>query len=160
MSGTGKSTVLIQLARRGHPRAGHGITVAGFLPDGTWDEPRMWAFLNSEDSVLVSGTVENQGHFYTALRHVVLLSAPLPGGRDRGTHLAGRTRAGPAGECVVRWPGSVADLRSIDGVKSRPATSPASNWRGRDSGLFLITAFLAELVAAYRGPPAVRKKRC
>jgi len=52
--------------------------VAGFLPEGTWDEPWMWAFLNSEDSILVSGTVENQGQFYTALRHVVLLSAPLP----------------------------------------------------------------------------------
>jgi len=38
----------------------------------------MWAFLNSEDSVVVSGTVENQTHFYTAFRHVVLLSAPLP----------------------------------------------------------------------------------
>ena|SRR5215217_4110 len=57
-------------------RSSAGIGCA--LPDGTWDEPRMWAFLNSEDSVVVSGTVENQTHFYTAFRHVVLLSAPLP----------------------------------------------------------------------------------
>ena len=52
--------------------------MAGVLPDGTWDEPRMWAFLNSEDTVVVSGTVENQTAFYAAFRHVVLLSAPLP----------------------------------------------------------------------------------
>jgi shikimate kinase len=77
MSGTGKSTVLIELARRGH-RVQDTDYGGWVLPDGTWDEPRMWAFLNSEDSVVVSGTVENQGHFYTAFRHVVLLSAPLP----------------------------------------------------------------------------------
>ena len=77
MSGTGKSTVLIELARRGH-RVQDTDYGGWFLPDGTWDEPRMWAFLNSEESVVVSGTVENQTHFYTAFRHVVLLSAPLP----------------------------------------------------------------------------------
>ena len=77
MSGTGKSTVLIELARRGH-RVQDTDYGGWVLPDGTWDEPRMWAFLNSEDSVVVSGTVENQTHFYAAFRHVVLLSAPLP----------------------------------------------------------------------------------
>jgi shikimate kinase len=77
MSGTGKSTVLIELARRGH-RVQDTDYDGWVLPDGTWDEPRMWALLNSEDSVVVSGTVENQTHFYTAFRHVVLLSAPLP----------------------------------------------------------------------------------
>ena len=77
MSGTGKSTVLIELARRGH-RVQDTDYGGWVLPDGTWDEPRMWAFLNSAESVVVSGTVENQTHFYAAFRHVVLLSAPLP----------------------------------------------------------------------------------
>lgn len=77
MSGTGKSTILLELERRGH----HVLDTdygGWVLPDGTWDEPRMWAFLNSQDSVVVSGTVKNQGRFYIAFRHVVLLSAPLP----------------------------------------------------------------------------------
>jgi RecA-family ATPase len=49
LSGTGKSTVLLELARRGHQvlDTDYGDWV---LPDGTWDEPRVWAFLNSEDS--------------------------------------------------------------------------------------------------------------
>jgi len=77
MSGTGKSTILLELARRGH-RVLDTDDGGWVLPDGTWDEPRMWAFLNSRDSVVVAGTVENQGRFYPAFRHVVLLSAPLP----------------------------------------------------------------------------------
>jgi shikimate kinase len=77
MSGTGKSTVLHTLAERGHLvlDTDHGGWV---LDDGTWDEPRMWAFLRSTPSVVVSGTVENQGRFAPAFHAVVLLSAPLP----------------------------------------------------------------------------------
>jgi dephospho-CoA kinase len=76
MSGTGKSTVLAELRRRGH------LTVdtdyGGWtLPDGAWDEPRMDQLLASHLEVVVSGTVENQGRFYDRFEHVVLLSAPL-----------------------------------------------------------------------------------
>lgn len=76
MSGTGKTTVLDELRRRGH------LTVdtdyGGWeLPDGTWDEQRMHQLLASNADVVVSGTVENQGRFYDRFEHVVLLSAPL-----------------------------------------------------------------------------------
>jgi dephospho-CoA kinase len=76
MSGTGKSTVLAELRRRGH------LTVdtdydGWTLPDGTWDERRMSRLLASHSAVVVSGTVENQGRFYDRFEHVVLLSAPL-----------------------------------------------------------------------------------
>ena len=47
------------------------------LPDGTWDESRMDGLLASHQDVVVSGTVENQVHFYERFEHVVLLSAPL-----------------------------------------------------------------------------------
>ncbi|GAA2174853.1 AAA family ATPase [Arthrobacter parietis] len=47
------------------------------LADGTWDEMRMAAYLASNLSVVVSGTVENQGHFYDRFEAVVLLSAPV-----------------------------------------------------------------------------------
>lgn len=72
MSGAGKTTVLEEVARRGY------LTVdtdyGGWtLADGTWDAGRMAALLDGQATVLVSGTVSNQGRF----DHVVLLSAPL-----------------------------------------------------------------------------------
>jgi shikimate kinase len=76
MSGAGKSTLLEELARRGH------LTVdtdydGWELPGAVWDEPRMSELLARHDDVVVSGTVENQGHFYDRFEHIVLLSAPL-----------------------------------------------------------------------------------
>lgn len=37
----------------------------------------MTALLAARDSVIVSGTVQNQGRFYDRFHHVVLLSTPL-----------------------------------------------------------------------------------
>ncbi|MBM2620520.1 ATP-binding protein [Actinoplanes sp. LDG1-06] len=76
MSGTGKTTVLRELGGRGL------LTVdtdydGWTRDDGRWDEPRMTELLASNDGVVVSGTVENQGHFYDRFDHVVLLSAPI-----------------------------------------------------------------------------------
>ena len=76
MSGSGKTTVLDELRRRGHftVDTDYGGWVQG---DGTWDEPRMAALLRDNEHVYVAGTVENQGRFYEMFDHVVLLSAPL-----------------------------------------------------------------------------------
>ena len=76
MSGTGKSTVLAELARRGR------ITVdtdydGWELPGSVWDEPRMSDLLSQHADVVVSGTAENQGRFYDRFEHVVLFSAPV-----------------------------------------------------------------------------------
>jgi dephospho-CoA kinase len=76
MSGTGKTTLLHELRRRGH------LTVdtdydGWELPDGTWDEQRMHRLLDEHSSIVVQGTVENQVRFYDRFDHVVLLSAPL-----------------------------------------------------------------------------------
>jgi len=76
MSGAGKTTLLNELSRRGHRTIDTDYD-AWVLPDGTWDEPRMSALLESESSLVVSGTVENQGHFYDRFSVVVLLSAPV-----------------------------------------------------------------------------------
>jgi shikimate kinase len=76
MSGAGKSTLLGELARRGYPAV--DTDYGGWeLPDGIWDEPRMAALLAEHPTVVVSGTVDNQGRFYDRFEHVVLLSAPL-----------------------------------------------------------------------------------
>lgn len=76
MSGAGKTTLLHELIRRGY----NGIDTdhdGWVLPDGTWDEARMSALLASERTVVVSGTVENQGRFYDRFAAVILLSAPV-----------------------------------------------------------------------------------
>lgn len=76
MSGAGKSTLLEALARRGYEvlDTDYGGWI---LPDGLWDEPRMTQYLASTDTVIVAGTVENQGTFYSFFDHVVLLTAPV-----------------------------------------------------------------------------------
>jgi shikimate kinase len=75
MSGTGKTTLLEELARRGH----HTVDTdydGWTQPDGTWHEQRMTELLAQHADVVISGTVENQGKFYDRLDHVVLLTAP------------------------------------------------------------------------------------
>lgn len=85
MSGTGKSTALRLLARRGHrvvdtdaDEWSHWVT----LPDGTsdwvWREDVMTRLLSghTEGSLFVAGCKTNQGEFYPLFDHIVLLSAP------------------------------------------------------------------------------------
>ncbi|MFD6195343.1 AAA family ATPase [Mycobacteriaceae bacterium NPDC060252] len=76
MSGTGKTTLLEELARGGF------LTVdtdydGWTLADGGWDTARMAALLEQRSEVIVSGTVDNQVDFYDRFGHVVLLSVPL-----------------------------------------------------------------------------------
>lgn len=76
MSGAGKSTILDELRLRSI------LTVdtdydGWELSDGTWDESRMDRLLARHHDIVVSGTVENQVHFYDRFEHIVLLSAPL-----------------------------------------------------------------------------------
>lgn len=76
MSGVGQSSLLEELARRGHFAV--DTDYDGWeLPGALWDEPRMSEFLASHGDVVVSGTDENQGRFYDQFEHVVLLSVPV-----------------------------------------------------------------------------------
>ncbi|MCP1428335.1 dephospho-CoA kinase [Microbacterium foliorum] len=75
MSGVGKSTLLSVLGNRGH-RVIDTDYGTWKTADGLWDEMRLSALLDSAPSVVVAGTVENQGRFYDRFDHVVLLSAP------------------------------------------------------------------------------------
>lgn len=96
MSGTGKSTLLGEMAQRGF------VTVStdydGWtLESGEWDELRMDALLAEHPDVVVDGTVPNQGKFYDRFDHVVLLSAPIDVLIERVTNRTnnpyGRTQA-------------------------------------------------------------------
>jgi dephospho-CoA kinase len=85
MSGTGKSTALAELARRGHAAVdtdeGGWIVVVPQADGSTeplWDEVRMSALLDEhvDGPLFVAGCVANQGRFYPRFDVVVLLSAP------------------------------------------------------------------------------------
>ena len=85
MSGTGKSTALVELARRGHRVVDTdygGWTEDVPSSDGEterlWCEDRIDALLGEHDDgvLFVSGCVSNQGKFYPRFDAVVLLSAP------------------------------------------------------------------------------------
>ena len=80
MSGTGKSTVLAELERRGHrvvdTDVGGWVDESG--PERLWREERIAALLDAHDdgALFVAGTVANQGRFRPRFDAVVLLSAP------------------------------------------------------------------------------------
>lgn len=82
MSGTGKSTVLSELAARGYRTIDmdyDGWSVHAEDGDWVWNEPRLTELLASiqEDEVLfISGCASNQGKFYPQFEQVVLFSAP------------------------------------------------------------------------------------
>jgi dephospho-CoA kinase len=87
MSGTGKSSALSELARRGYRVVDTDYgdwTEEVPTPNGrgyepVWREDRIDALLAEHDDgvLFVSGTVPNQGKFYPRFDAVVLLSAPV-----------------------------------------------------------------------------------
>jgi dephospho-CoA kinase len=80
MSGTGKSSALAELARRGFRTVDTdepGWTVEDTDGGRWWDEEPIAQLLADEGPTLyVSGTVTNQGWFYDRFDAIVLLSAP------------------------------------------------------------------------------------
>jgi adenylate kinase family enzyme len=90
MSGTGKSSALAELGRRGYRvvdtddpgwreyRADADPSDDVHRGEWVWVEERIAALLDADDgrSLFVQGTVRNQGRFYDRFDAVVLLSAP------------------------------------------------------------------------------------
>jgi shikimate kinase len=92
MSGTGKSTVIAELAARGYKAvdADYGglsevISVShdqqtglGRGHDWVWREDRIQALLAAADTdvLFLAGCAPNQGKFYPRFDHIILLSAP------------------------------------------------------------------------------------
>ncbi len=117
MSGTGKSTVLRELRRRGHLTVDTDYN-AWELPDGSWDESRMDMLLAQYADVIVSGTVENQGRFYDRFEHVVLLSAPATVILDR----VRRRNNNPYGKTADQQDEILKYLRTVEPLLRRGAT--------------------------------------
>jgi adenylate kinase family enzyme len=106
MSGTGKSTALAELGRRGFrivdtDFGGWGEWIPardGAEGEWLWREDRIAELLASEDerTLYVSGCVANQGKFYDRFDAVVLLSAPAEVILDRvGNRTANDYGKGP-----------------------------------------------------------------
>jgi len=78
MSGTGKSSVLAELARRGHPVLDSDYDGYSLWRDGEWmlDLDAVRAQLASHDTLFIAATAPNQGELYELLDAVVLLSVP------------------------------------------------------------------------------------
>jgi adenylate kinase family enzyme len=74
MSGTGKSTVIEELAARGLK----AVDADYGGQDWIWREDRIAELLSTEDAdvLFLSGTAPNQEMFYGQFDHIVLLTAP------------------------------------------------------------------------------------
>jgi broad-specificity NMP kinase len=86
MSGTGKSSVIEELNRRGYPAIDLDADEwcewkpdTDGNPERVWREDKVQALLERECEapLFVSGCESNQGKFYPHFHYVVLLSAPL-----------------------------------------------------------------------------------
>lgn len=81
MSGTGKSSVVRELAARGFKAVDTDDGWCETLPDGhqRWREEAIQTLLPAEDAdvLFVAGCEENQVRFHAQFDHIVLLSAPL-----------------------------------------------------------------------------------
>jgi adenylate kinase family enzyme len=128
MSGTGKSTVLAELARRGHrvvdtdygdwcedvPHPERGS-------EQLWREDRIGALLAErvDGALFVSGTVANQGRFYPRFDAIVLLSVPEDVLLDR---VASR-RTNDYGKAEAERALIVGDLRAVEPLLRAGATA-------------------------------------
>ena len=132
MSGTGKSSALAELIRRGHRVVDTGdpgwreyrpcVEPSDELHRGEWlwVEERITELLDSDDgrSLFVEGCVRNQSKFYDRFDAVVLLSAPAEVILDRvarrTTNVYGKT---PLERAMI-----VADLAEVEPLLSEGCT--------------------------------------
>jgi dephospho-CoA kinase len=120
MSGTGKSSALAELARRGHRvvDTDYGDWIDG---EPLWREDRIRELLDEHGDVtlFISGCVANQGVFYDRFDAVVLLSAPadviLERVAVRSTNDFGKTDA--------ERDRIISDLAAVEPILRRGATA-------------------------------------
>ncbi|MGW6441571.1 AAA family ATPase [Lentzea sp. NPDC055074] len=135
MSGTGKSSALAELGRRGyrvvdtddpgwreyHP---HAVPVDELhRGEWLWVEERITELLDSDDGrpMFVQGCVRNQSRFYDRFQAVVLLSAPRHVILDR----VARRTTNDYGKTAVERAMILADLAEVEPLLLPPAPT---NW--------------------------------
>jgi adenylate kinase family enzyme len=126
MSGTGKSTVLAELDRRGHrvvdtddDRWSEDVAAADGGVERLWREGQITKLLadSSPSPLFVSGCVANQGRFYPTFNAVVLLTVPEPVLLDR---VASRT-TNDFGKAEVERDRILRDLHEVEPLLRRGA---------------------------------------
>ncbi len=122
MSGTGKSSALAELQRRGHRvvDTDYGGWIEG-EPEPLWREDRITELLDGhgDGTLFISGCVANQGTFYERFDAVVLLSAPADVILER---VAGRT-TNDFGKSDVERERILSDLAEVEPLLRRGATA-------------------------------------
>jgi adenylate kinase family enzyme len=122
MSGTGKSSALAELERRGHRivDTDYGGWIEG-EPEPLWREDRITALLDEhgDEALFISGCVANQGKFYERFDAVVLLSAPADVVLER---VAGRT-TNDFGTSDAERERILSDLAAVEPILRRGATA-------------------------------------
>jgi dephospho-CoA kinase len=124
MSGTGKSSALAELARRGHVvvDTDYGDWIdAEPGSEPLWREDRIDALLtgHDDDVLFVGGCVANQGKFYERFDAIVLLSAPADVILER---VAGR-EANDFGKTEPERARILGDLESVEPLLRSGATA-------------------------------------
>jgi shikimate kinase len=121
MSGTGKSSVVRELAARGFKAVDTDDGWSEPLPDGRqrWREDAIEALLATEDTgvLFVAGCEENQAQFHARFDHIILLSAPLEVLMRR---LAGRT-TNPYGKDPAELSRIIDDVEAVEPLLRRVA---------------------------------------
>ncbi len=151
MSGTGKSTVIAELAARGfraidtdYDNWHAWVEVDGEL-DWVWREDRMTRLLTSDESgvLFVGGTSVNQGKFYSRFDHIVLLSASTPLIVER---LANRSN-NPYGKSPVERARVLEHIQTVEPLLRRGATAEIRT----DVPLEQVVQTILDLVRAETG---------
>ena len=155
ISGTGKSSALAELRRRGYRvvdtdhdgwrvyRPSEERAVAGRdRGEWVWHEDRIAALLDAEGPrpLFVQGTVRNQGRFYDRFDEVVLLSAPAAVILER---IARRTN-NPYGKSPRERAEILADLAEVEPLLRRGCTHELDATRPLDE-------VVADLIAIATG---------
>jgi dephospho-CoA kinase len=121
MSGTGKSSVVRELAARGYKAVDTDDGWCEPLPDGRqrWREDAIQELLDTEDAevLFVAGCEENQVAFHSQFDHIVLLSAPLETMVER---LASRT-GNPYGKAPEELRRVLVDVETVEPLLRRVA---------------------------------------
>jgi dephospho-CoA kinase len=121
MSGTGKSSVVEELAARGYKAVDTDYRFCDVQPDGRqlWREDAIEELLATEDAdvLFVAGCEENQGRFHPQFDHIVLLSAPLETMVER---LRTRTN-NPHGKAPLEFSRFLEDVEAVEPLLRRAA---------------------------------------
>jgi dephospho-CoA kinase len=121
MSGTGKSSVVRELAARGFKAVDTDDGWSEPLPHGhqQWREHAIQTLLATEDTdvLFVAGCEENQAQFHAQFDHIVLLSAPMETLLER---LAART-TNPYGKAPEELNRIRSDIETVEPLLRRVA---------------------------------------